>query len=65
MEQFGYSQDDLLDINHANLYQFDSTADNRTVLCDVPHNEYGFIVSTFNDALDAMLDEVYSLREEE
>ena len=65
MDRLGYIQEDLLDLNQANLYQFDTTETGRTILNAVKHNEYGFIVPTFNDALDAMLDEVYTLREEE
>ena len=65
MKRFGYIQEDLLELQRVNLYQFDSTETGKTVLNTVNHNEYGFIVPTFNDALDAMLDEVYTLREEE
>lgn len=63
MKQFGYIDEDLLDIGNVNLYQFDAVTQNRTELNGVEHNEYGFIVPTFNDALDAMLEEVYTLRD--
>lgn len=65
MEQFSYVQEDLLDFSRANLYQFDTIETGKTVLNVVEHNEYGFIVQTFNDALDKMLDEIYTLREQE
>lgn len=65
MEQSGYVDKDLLDIGNTNLYQFDSVAENRTELKKVDHSNYGFIVETFNDALDAILDEVYLLRDKE
>lgn len=65
MERFGYVKEDLLDIAQTSLYQFDTSETGKTVLNIVEHNEYGFIVPTFNDALDAILDEVYALREEE
>jgi len=63
MKQFGYIDEDLLDIGNVNLYQFDAVTQNKTELNGVEHNEYGFIVPTFNDALDAMLEEVYTLRD--
>ena len=63
MKQFGYIDEDLLDIGNVNLYQFDAVTQNKTELNVVEHNEYGFIVPTFNDALDAMLEEVYILRD--
>ena len=64
MAQLGYVNEDLLDISNANLYQFDTFAENKTQLSSIGHNEYGFIVPTFNDALDSILNEIYILRDE-
>lgn len=57
-----YVTEDLLDIDCVNMYQFNLGPSGRTSLEKLQYNEYGFIVPTFNDALDTMLDEVYTLR---
>lgn len=63
MSEYGYCQEDILTTNQANLYQFDNASHTETVLRKVEHSKYGFIVPTFNDALDHILDEVYAFQE--
>lgn len=65
MKRFSYTKDDMLDLSEVSLYQFNAMESGKTVLAPVNHNEYGFIVPTFNETLDALSDEVYALREEE
>ena len=63
MQKYGYGRDDLLELSCANMYQFDDVSVNATTLNRVRSSENGFIVDTFNDALDAILDEVYAFQE--
>ena len=65
MRRFSYTKDDMLNLSEVSLYQFNAMESGETVLAPVNHNEYGFIVPTFNETLDALSDEVYALREEE
>ena len=64
MAEYGYCKEDLLFIDQSNMYQFNSTSDTETILCKVEHSKYGYIVPTFNDALDHILKEVYAFQEE-
>ena len=63
MGEYSYQPEDLLSLNQANLYQFDNNSDTETILRKVEHSKFGFIVPTFNDALDQILDEVYAFEE--
>jgi hypothetical protein len=47
------------------MYQFKENEDGTTTLEELKRGEYGFIVPTFNDALDNILEEVYTIQEDE
>ena len=64
MPEYGYCKEDILSVDQANMYQFDNNTDTETILRKVEYSKYGFIVPTFNDALDHILDEVYAFQEE-
>ena len=64
MQKFGYSKKDLLNVDDVWMYQFDANTEN-TRITQLERSEYGFVVPTFNDALQKMLDEVYALDNEE
>ena len=63
MQTFGYSKDDLLNADDVRMYQFDSESEN-TRITQLERGEYGFVVPTFNDTLQKMLDEVYAFDNE-
>lgn len=62
--ELGYTEDDLLDPNDIIAYQFKRTEDETTVSV-LNNTEYGIAVPTFNDPLEALLDEVYKIHDEE
>lgn len=64
MEQYKYSGGDLLDLNDINMYQFAKYEKSKTVLEELKSNEYGFVVPTFNEALESIVDEVYAFQED-
>lgn len=64
MQKFCYSKNDLLNIDDVWMYQFDAETEN-THITQLERGEYGFVVPTFNDALQKMLDEVYAFDNEE
>lgn len=63
MQEYDYVKEDLLELSDANMYQFNDVSGNKTILNRVRRSENGFIVDTFNDALEAILDEVYAFQE--
>lgn len=64
MQKFCYSKNDLLNIYDVCMYQFDTETEN-THITQLEGGQYGFVVPTFNDALQKMLDEVYAFDNEE
>lgn len=64
MQKFCYSKNDLLNIDDVWMYQFDAETEN-THITQLERGKYGFVVPTFNDALQKMLDEVYAFDNEE
>lgn len=64
MQKFGYSKKDLLNVDDVWMYQFDAKT-KSTDITQLERSEYGFVVPTFNDALQKMLDEVYALDNDE
>lgn len=65
MEQYGYIEDDLLSIENVAVYQLDEISPVESKVTRLEHNEYGFVVPTFNDALDKILEEVYAFQQDE
>lgn len=63
-KRFGYIGEDLLSADQIGLYQLQD----QGLYSDVKEliaGRYGFEVPTFNDALDKLLEEVYSFQPEE
>ncbi|OON98709.1 MAG: hypothetical protein ATN35_03935 [Epulopiscium sp. Nele67-Bin004] len=64
MQQYGYTEKDLLKTSDIQLYQFTNEA-NTTNIEKLESGDYGFVVPTFNNALTAVMEEVYAFEEEE
>lgn len=65
MQEFAYERKDLLNESMISMYQFSEDTDGYSRLEVLESTEYGFVVPTFNDALDKMVREVYAFQEEE
>lgn len=64
MKQYDYSKADVLDIAKVSMYQFVSAGINKSILKTLECTKYGFIVPTFNDALNDLVEEVYAFQED-
>lgn len=64
MEEYGYEKEDLLDIKDITMYQFGQTPEKKSQLCELESTEYGFVVPTFNNALEKMIEEAYAFQKE-
>lgn len=63
-EEYSYKEFDLLDINDIQMYQFSINEKQKTVIEKLKSNENGFIVPTFNKALQSIVDEAYAFQED-
>lgn len=63
-EEYSYKEEDLVDIKDVSMYQFSENEKQRTVIEDLKSNENGFVVPTFNNALQSIVDEVYAFQED-
>ena len=64
MKELGYCEQELLDPQDMVAYQFKKTPEG-TVIEKLEPTEYGIPVPTFNEPLQALLNEVYKLQESE
>jgi len=62
-EEYNYQSTDLIDINDVKMYQFSKTEKQKTILEKLESNENGFVVPTFNKALQSIVEEVYAFQE--
>ncbi|MHC1732018.1 MAG: AAA family ATPase [Bacteroidales bacterium] len=63
-EEYSYTKEDLVDVKDVQMYQFSKNEKQRTVLEKLECNENGFVVPTFNKALQSILEEVYAFQED-
>lgn len=63
-QEYGYTKADLLSRNDIQMYQFAEEANGRTSLMPLEATKYGFVVPTFNDALEKIVGEVYAFQED-
>ena len=63
-KEYDYSKEDLLDIDDVRMYQFSKDEKQKTLIEKLESNENGFIVPTFNKALQAIIEEVYAFQED-
>lgn len=61
--QFGYKAADLLGSDQVKVYQLTAEAGAKTKVEELSCGENGFVVPTFNDALDRIMDEAYAIQE--
>ena len=60
--RFGYIQSDLLSAKQVKVYQLKAKTNEKTIVEELKCGENGFVVSTFNDALDDIMDEAYEIQ---
>ena len=65
MKEYGYSEADLLERKDIVMYQFENVDQGKTDLIALECEKYGFVVPTFNNALEKIVKEVYAFQEEE
>lgn len=61
--KFGYTTNDLLNREQIKVYQLKSKSGGKTTVEELECGENGFVIPTFNDALDRILDEGYAIQE--
>lgn len=61
-KMYGYGEEDLLRAGQVKVYQLQTTSDGMTEITELPCGENGFIVPTFNDALDKIINEGYEIQ---
>ncbi len=61
-DKLGYTKLDLLDDSQVKIYQFRAKIREKTEVEELICGEDGFIVPTFNDALDEIMDEAYEIQ---
>ncbi len=65
MQEYSYQEEDLLDADDIEMYQFGIGGSGRTVLEKLNRTPYGFEVPTFNRVLAETIQEVKAFQEEE
>lgn len=65
MEEYGYCKEDIIDMGSVRMYQFEKNDKAQSKLLELEATEYGFVVPTFNDALQNIVDEVYAFQKED
>lgn len=64
MKEYGYSKVDLLNPEDVSMYQFVPCKAGKSRLEQLECTKYGFVVPTFNDALENIVGEVYAFQED-
>lgn len=63
-QKYGYKKTDLLCKEDIQMYQFVAENSGKTRLISLEATKYGFIVPTFNNALEKIVEEVYAFQED-
>ena len=64
MSEYNYYKKDLLDSQDVSMYQFVHMKIDKSKLEKLECTKYGFVVPTFNNALDKIVREVYAFQED-
>lgn len=64
MREYNYEKKDLLASKDVSMYQFVHMKSDKSKLEKLECTKYGFVVPTFNDALDKIVREVYAFQED-
>lgn len=63
-QEYGYRKTDLLCKADIQMYQFAAENNGTTRLISLEATKYGFVVPTFNNALEKIVEEVYAFQED-
>ena len=63
-QEYGYKKEDLLFREDIQMYQFVTENSGKTRLIPLEATKYGFVVPTFNNALEKIVEEVYAFQED-
>lgn len=61
-QKLGYTSKDLLTGDNVRVYQFETKMQEKTEVKELVCGENGFVVPTFNNALDLIMDEAYEIQ---
>ena len=61
-QKLGYTSKDLLTCDNVRVYQFETKMQEKTEVKELVCGENGFVVPTFNNALDLIMDEAYEIQ---
>lgn len=64
MNEYGYVKNDLLKQEDVSMYQFSPCELGKTRLESLECTKYGFVVPTFNNAIEKIVNEVYAFQED-
>lgn len=64
LQEFHYSEEDLLSSDEINLYQFER-GEQHTAIKKLESGKYGFVANLFNKAIDELVNEIYAFQEVE
>lgn len=64
LKEFGYIKGDLLTPEEINLYQFER-GDKHTTIQKLQSGKYGFVVPSFNKAIDRLTSEIFAFQEDD
>ena len=64
LREFGYTDEDLLTSEEINLYQFER-GDKHTTIQKLKSGKYGFVVPSFNKAIDRLMSEIFAFQEDD
>ena len=62
--EYGYEKTDLVSEKNIEMYQFVTENDGKTRLQSLKATKYGYVVPTFNNALEKIVSEVYAFQED-
>lgn len=63
-QEYAYNKNDLLSRDDVQMYQFVAEDSGKTKLISLEATKYGFVVPTFNNALEKIVEEVYAFQED-
>ena len=64
LKEFRYTDEDLLSPEETNLYQFER-GDKHTTIQKLQSGKYGFVVPSFNKAIDRLMSEIFAFQEDD
>lgn len=64
MQEFNYSDEDLLTSEEINLYQFER-GEKHTDITKLESGKYGFVAPSFNKSIDKLMSEIFAFQEDE